>query len=247
MSLPISIGILSWHSGEVLVNTLTSYATNGLLDLVEDVTIFFQECTEEDKAIADQFGVGYIESSTNVGIGKAFIELAKSAKTKYFLTLEHDFELIEDRKVVENRLVSGVELLKDGYDVVKYRHRKVPGFPLFSEQAYKGRELEHYDEWSKCMSPHLLDCIHWIWHPEVKFKEYIGKTGEYFTADCRYANWTNNPCLYETEFYLRVVEPIVGEGIQLEENIAYWWPRQDFKVAHGEGLFTHNDFEKYRT
>lgn len=246
MSLPISIGILSWHSREVLANTLTSYATNGLLDLVGDVTIFFQECTEEDKAIANHFGVRYIESSTNVGIGKAFIELAKNARTKYFLTLEHDFELIEEKQTVKDRLESGVKLLEGGYDVVKYRHRRNPGFPLFSEQAYKGRELEHYDEWSKCVSPHLLDCIHWVEDPEVKFREYIGKTGEYFTADCRYANWTNNPCLYKVKFYLETIEPFMGSGVELEHNLAYWWPRQGFKVAQGEGLFTHNDWIKYR-
>jgi isopentenyl phosphate kinase len=37
----------------------------------------------------------------------------------------------------------------------------------------------------------------------------------------------------------------MGEGIDLERKIAYWWPRQEFKVVHGEGLFTHKDIYKY--
>ena len=39
--LPISIGILSWHSGQTLVNTLESYYNNNLLDVVNDTTIIF--------------------------------------------------------------------------------------------------------------------------------------------------------------------------------------------------------------
>jgi hypothetical protein len=42
-----------------------------------------------------------------------------------------------------------------------------------------------------------------------------------------------------------VIEPFMGEGIDLERKIAYWWPRQNFKVAHNEGLFKHNDYQKY--
>ena len=49
--LPISIGILSWHSGQVLVDTLTTYHNNGLFDMVNDVTILFQEFNEQDYQI----------------------------------------------------------------------------------------------------------------------------------------------------------------------------------------------------
>ena len=45
--LPISIGILAWNSGQVLVDTLTTYHQNGLFDMVNDVTILFQEVTSE--------------------------------------------------------------------------------------------------------------------------------------------------------------------------------------------------------
>ena len=55
--LPISIGILSWHSGQVLVDTLTTYYENGLFDMVNDVTILFQEVTPQDMEIARHFGL----------------------------------------------------------------------------------------------------------------------------------------------------------------------------------------------
>lgn len=241
--LPISIGILAWQSGQVLVDTLTTYYENGLFDMVNDVTILFQEVSEQDIQIANHFGLDYIGLETNIGIGKGFKLLTENSKTENILILEHDWNLIETRTVTYERLVSGLTLLKDGYDVVRYRHRKEPGNPHFSLQ-YQGRELTYYDDWHECTSPHLLDSIHWC-NPAVEFSDKIQKVGEYFVTTSRWGNWTNNPCLYNKNFYLNAIELFIGEGIDLERKIAYWWPRQGFKIAHGEGLFKHNDWQKY--
>lgn len=242
--LPISVGILSWNAPQTLVETLTSYFEREFLDNINDVCILFNEISEQDKQVAEHFNIPYIGKETNIGIGKGFMELTKQCKTDNVLILENDWQLIEDLSTTLERLQSGLELLNKNVDVVRYRHRKNPGYPHFSFQ-YKGRELEYYDDWHKVTSPHLLDAIHWIEEPEKEFKGLIDKDGEYFTASSRYGNWTNNPCLYKKNFYLSVIEPFMGEGIDLERKIAYWWPRQDFKVAHGEGLFTHKDVAKY--
>ena len=82
--LPISIGILSWNSGQVLVDTLTTYYENGLLDMVNDVTILFQEVSEQDIQIANHFGIDYIGLETNIGIGKGFKLLTENAKPIIF-------------------------------------------------------------------------------------------------------------------------------------------------------------------
>jgi hypothetical protein len=88
--LPISIGILAWNSGQTLVDTLLTYYENGLLELVQDTTILFQQISEEDKSIANHFGIDYIGLNDNIGIGKAFIKLTENAKTDDVLLLEHD-------------------------------------------------------------------------------------------------------------------------------------------------------------
>jgi hypothetical protein len=242
-TLPISIGILAWHSGQVLVDTLTTYYENGLLGMVNDTTILFQEMTEYDVTIAGHFGIDYIGLNENIGIGKAFKQLTENAQSDNILVLEHDWNLIENKKTTYERLESGLELLDCSIDVVRYRHRKEPGHPHFSFQ-YKGRELEYYDDWHEATSPHLLDSLHWL-DPQKEFPEQISKSGEYFLTNSRYGNWTNNPCLYRKQFYLDVIEPFMGDGIDLERKIAYWWPRQSYSVAHGEGLFKHNDWQKY--
>ena len=242
--LPLSIGILAWHSGQTLIDTLYSYYKNNLLNLSNDITIFFQEITDEDKKIANHFQIPFIGNEKNIGIGKAFLALSKNAQTENILLLEHDWFLIENPNITQHRLTSGINLLNQGFNVIKYRHRLNPGFPLFTYNAYKDKELNHLDSEIQLFSPHLLESIHWL-DPAEKFPDKIQKQGEYYVTNSRWGNWTNNPCLFKTKFYTETVTPFAGDKIDLEGKISYWWVRQDFKVAHGEGLFTHKDIKKY--
>lgn len=241
--LNLSIGILAWNSAQTLVDTLHTYYMNGLLELVNDVTILFQQVSEEDEQIANHFGLPYIGLSDNIGIGNGFLELTKNSKTPNVLILEHDWQLIESKRVTRERLESGIELLDNGFDVIRYRHRTQPGYPHFSFR-HKGNELTYWDDEIGCHSPHLLDSLHWL-DPAESFPDKIQKRGEYFITTSRWGNWTNNPTMYKKEFYIDTVTPFAGDGIRLEGNISKWWAEQEFKVAHGEGLFKHVDLVKY--
>jgi len=241
--LNLSIGILAWHSGQVLVDTLATYFQHNFLHHVNDVCILFQECTDEDKQIAEHFGIPYIAHDTNIGIGAAFIELTEQAKTDNILILEHDWKLIEDENTTLERLKSGLELLDDNIDCVRYRHRERPGHPHFS-QKFNGQWLTYYDKLFETTSPHLLDSLHWL-DPANEFPDKIQKRGDYFVTTSRYGNWTNNPCMYKKQFYLDIVKPFTGGGIDLEGNISKWWCESNYMVAHGSGLFTHEDIPKY--
>ena len=241
--LPISIGILSWHSGQVLVDTLTTYHNNGLFDIVNDVTILFQEFNEQDYQIAKHFGLDFIGLTKNIGIGQAFIKLTENAESDYVLVLEHDWNLIEDKETTYDTLKRSYQAIEMGMDVVRLRHRQQPGNPHFSFR-YKGKELTYYDDEIGCQSPHLLDSIHWL-DPSVEFPDKIQKLGQHFITTSRWGNWTNNPTMYKKDFYLETVRQFAGEGIALEGNISKWWAQQEYKVGHNEGLFKHNDWQKY--
>ena len=130
--LPLSIGILSWKSGQTLVNTLQTYFDREFLHQVNDVCILFQEVSEQDKQIAEHFNIPYIAKDSNIGIGKGFIELTEQAKTDNVLILEHDWKLIESKETTSKRLKSGIDLLNNGFSAVRYRHRIDPGNPHFS-------------------------------------------------------------------------------------------------------------------
>lgn len=246
--LPLSIGILAWNSGQTLVNTLTSYYYSGLLDLSDDIKLFFQEFNDDDRRIAEHFKIDYIPSKTNIGIGNAFIALAESAKYENFLILEHDWKLIENAKTTKERLANGIQLINRGIHTIRFRHRKNPGYPHFSEK-YVNCNFDYFDPEIQTHSSHLLDSIHWIENPEIKYPNQINKLDFlnefYYLADSSVANWTNNPGLFKTQFFIDTLKPFTGQGIDLEGKISYWWARQNYTCAHGEGLFKHEDIQKY--
>ena len=245
--LPISVGILSWKSDRTLKNTLESYNKNGLFNICDDVCVLFQEGKKSDLKIIDKHNASFVYLKENEGIGKAFNMLAYLAKNKNILLLEHDWELIENEKEAFDRLVTGVTLLNRGFSCVRYRSRRDYGDPLYSKVHYQNNELNFLDGVTGLFSPHLLDCVHWIEDPHVKFPDKISKHKDYFLSSSRWANYTNNPCLYKKDFYLKVTDPFKGSGIELENNISKWWAEQNFMVAQGEGLFKHNDIDKNKT
>lgn len=243
--LPISICILSWNNRISLENSLKSYRKHGLLDLSDDITILFQEGSPHDEKLAKKFGVKFISLKENIGIGKGIIRLAENAGYEHFLFLENDWELVENRETLSAELSEGLELLNNGFHIIRFRSRKKPGHPLYSIR-HKGNELNYYDDWHKVSSPHLLESLHWL-DPAEQFPDKIQKKGKFFVTTSRWANWTNNPFLMRKELFLQKIAPFAGEGVQFERIIAPWWVQQDFKIAQGEGLFMHNDLKKYPT
>lgn len=240
--LPISVGILSWNSPEVLEETIKTYLLNGLFNLVSDVVILFQEVSKEDKLIAKKYGIPFIGLDTNVGIGKAMQILAEQAKEEYFIFLEHDWKLVENRNTTKKRLLGSLDLLEENFQCIRLRSRQNPGYPLFST-IYMNNELNHFDENTGLISPHLFDCIHWIENPDLKFDQILKHKYHYVTT-ARWSNWTNNPCIYKTDFISSIIEPFVKDNL-LEPSISKWWAEQKFNIAWGEGLFKHDDFKKY--
>jgi hypothetical protein len=247
--LPISIGILSWNSNQTLRNTLNSYKKNGLFDIVDNVVLFFQEISEEDKNLAMEYDIPFISSDENIGIGRALLKLSEVLKEKNILLLEHDWELNEDIETTFLELKQGIELLDSDYDCIRLRSVKNPGHPVYSQNVYPGNELNYYDTSIDLMSPHLFECRHWMHNADEVFADKIKKENNYFTTTSRWGNFTNNPCLYKKNFYTSIIRPFEGKGLLyngLESNVCHWWARQNFKIAWGKGLFTHNDIEKYR-
>lgn len=243
IKLPIDIVILSWHSNQTLKNTLESYTENNLFSIIQNPYIVFQEFTQTDFEIANTYGLNIIGNNSNVGIGKGFLQGVSLCSSPYVLLLEHDWLLVEELPSVIQKLQEGIQKLEDGFTCIKYRHRKNPGHPLHS-LSHKGREVESLDGDSGYTGVHLLESIHWT-DSDILFPDKVKKSGEWFETTSRWANFTNNPCLYKKDFYLNNIGQFAGKEIDLEGNIAKWWVESNFKVAQGEGLFTHYDPQKY--
>ena len=221
----MTIAVLSWGAHKTLVSTLESYDQYGLTDAQK--LIFFQEINQGDIEIALAFGYEPIGADTNIGIGPAMQRLADAATGDFFLFLENDWKCIAP---AEPLLAKAKLLITVGIaDCVKLRHRTDPGHPLWSKQ-FAGHEYDRPE--------YLLDSLHWEDHPE-KFQD-IQKMGEWYVTTSEFANYTNNPTLYQTAFFREYISPKSGaEGRRSESEIQDWWREQNFKIAQGEGLFTH--------
>ncbi len=238
----LTLCVLSWKSYKTLNNTLSSYKKNGLLELSNQRLIFFQEINEEDKTIATGYGFDFLGSKNNIGIGKAFSELVNNAKSDYILLLENDWELVENISNVYKIISNSISFLKDdNADVIKLRHRKNYGHPLWSKIAFEGNELNGLT--------HILESIHWIGNPHLKFPDYIEKIKagpDWFCSSSKNACFSNSPSLYKKSWFMHNLFKFFYESnnLWLERDIQEWWQNQDFKVVMGPGLFKHNDLDK---
>lgn len=231
--------ILSWHSTLTLVNTLESYKYYGLDQLASQKVIFFQEITTEDMEIARDFGYQFIGSTDNIGIGAAYKELVDFATSDLFLFLENDWELLRDPMWTMNDSIGMLDA--NWVDVVKLRSRTFYGEPLWSRQ-FAGVELTRPE--------YLLDSIHWRDDHEMKSLQPMVmplqlsmSKEQWYVASARYANWTNNPTMFRTDWLRKNIVPRLSGDI--EKALQPWWGQQDdIKVAQGLGLFTHRRLDR---
>jgi hypothetical protein len=227
----LTIGILSWGAHKTLINTLESYRKWGLDRLGDERLIFFQEISDYEKLLARDYGYKAIGAPTNVGIAEGYKALVEHTTSDLFLFLENDWLLIDDPAI---EILDGQIILSSGFiDVVRYRSRTQPGNPLWTAQ-FKGRE---YDR-----PTHLLDATYYHTHEELKaFPElsyYADRYNGWWVTGAHYANWTNNPTMFRTQFLRdHIVDKMGSRDVELD--LQAWWEQQDFVVAQGEGLFTH--------
>lgn len=229
----MTIAVLSWGARKTLRNTLNSYKSLGLNELDDERIIFFQEITDEDRKIAGEYGYQAEGSPINVGIANGYKSLVAHATGDLFLFLENDWELIENPRILFD---AGERLRNLVVDVVKLRHRTNPGAPLWS-RIYEGNELSDRGQ------RFLLDSLHWSQDPRT-FLGLIDKQEEWYITTSQFANWTNNPTMFRTEWLREQIIPRMGT-IDVEIDIQPWWEQQKFIVAqHEVGLFTHSRLDR---
>ena len=68
----LSIGLLSWRAHETLRKTLKSYRRANLFACADDFKIFFNEISDEDRAIAAEFGVEAVATNAISASGPAW-------------------------------------------------------------------------------------------------------------------------------------------------------------------------------
>lgn len=240
MKKTITLAMLSWRQPRTLRNTLESYQRNGLLDLVDEKIIFFNECVPQDERIAAQYGFKVLKSKRNIGIALPYKSLVEAATSDYFLFLENDFLLIEPEAIVRQELDAAKELI-DSKEVncVRLRHRWHYGDPnVWLKRVWEGRKDAEIPN---------LNSVYLYPHPEQKFSEIktiVKNDRTFYVAPSRISNFSNNPTFYSSAFIKELLSKIEFKPFEtLEIEIGPIWDNSDYKVAQGQGLFKHHPLE----
>ncbi|PCI00691.1 MAG: hypothetical protein COB76_02970 [Alphaproteobacteria bacterium] len=119
----IGIGILSWKAHQTLRQSLEGYKDNGFLEMFDEKIIYFSDMSDEDIAIAKQYGWGYA-GGANEGIAGGMKRLGEHMKSDYIILLQSDNPICESQKFTIDHIQSALKLLENQTaDIVRLRHR----------------------------------------------------------------------------------------------------------------------------
>eukprot|EP00941_MAST-03F_sp_MAST-3F-sp1_P005821 g5821.t1 len=190
-----------------------------------------------------------------------------------FLFLEEDWIIQpSEMQYTRERIKKGMDLLymTPNVDVVRLRSRTHPGDPHCSS-IWSGREHELLHVVTASIARHaVIETNFWHSDPSSLFPDHIlwkcGGDNEYVCTTSQYAAWTNNPTLTRLEWFRGNIAPVAqadymlykdwptrssegrsGDKGRLEPviNLSPWlWDEREYIVAHGNGLFSHNDIDR---
>jgi hypothetical protein len=257
----IGLGILSWNDPLSLEGALKSYQREGFLELFDEALICFQEISDRDRALADEFGVPYKGFDTNLGIYGGFKRLAEALTSEYILLVENDCPLAATRSEAERQINLALKDFEAGrVHQFRFRHRWKPGQKFQHADKYR-RYFQPEDDCGRPGTENLSrasDLHQWLRpfkrrrlrggamyverHPERVFPEVIERReGGHFIVDSSVMNWTNQSILVSREFYLNVILKRVEthpsskplHGFQDVERAlrSRWWRSQHFKIG----------------
>lgn len=222
----IGVGILSWKSHKTLEKSLQSYEKIGFKDFFDQVTIIFQEISEDDKQLAEKYGYEYVGTKENLGIQHGHQLIHDNITTDYVLVLENDNPVTEDSATSFYRLRQALELLENGtIDVMRLRHRWNFGESFSLEKYLQYFDVQNlhekychdkidynsFDNFIKpikrFLRPSKADRIsgyslYFEKYPDKTFPEFIKKIDdELFSVSSLIMTWTNQSVLLKHAFY----------------------------------------------
>ncbi len=248
--LPLSVVVVTHRKESVLCNTLRSYESGGLLSLVERAAVYCNDGSVLARAVCSSTPITCVPRPKSDSLAGAQNQAAVECSSEYVLFLEDDFFLLSAKANTRQVLEDALSVLeaRAGVETVRLRHRERPGHPLHSSW-FKGKE----DVSDSRMRGQLLDCVHWYETPEsrvpqVEVCDVDGLAGDWYAADHPHACYTNNPCLYRRDWWMENIMPHNRGSAADNENLLQepWLAMKPFQVAHGPGLFSHWDFQKFK-
>ena len=227
-----SIGLLSWKAHKTLRKTLESYARAGLAANADEFKVFFNEISDEDRAIAAEFGVDAVGDAKNLGIWGGMDACAKALSGDVILLLQNDCPVVATPEDTARCLREGVELVSSGRaDMIRLRHRFNQGDGISFRRFYGYWPVHEVDpRAAKYFDPQLpadattdtlrrrllrllrplgarrrvIAAIHLEAHPEKVYPQWISRVGSFYIVDSEIVNFSEQPLLISKRLYLEL-------------------------------------------
>ena len=261
-----SVGVLSWRAHKTLVKTLSTYAA--LRDMADEAVVFFNEISDEDRAIADRFGFAAAGCAENLGILGGTLGLVRALKGDKILLLQNDNPVNVADGILRRRLEQAQRLLDSGEaDMVRLRDRFDPSFS--DRKKYLG-----YFPGGDGKDTLLLKTKRFLRplkarrmagrapaageRPDIVHPDIFEKNGECFMADSRFVNYSDQPFMAKRSFELRLLEWADGRKARartlnskpVPEIIinSRFWRKARYRIAVSEGVCAHARYDdSFRT
>lgn len=236
--LSLGVGIVSWRSHDTLRATLEAHREADLLGSVDQAMIWFQDLSDEDHAIADEFGY-QAAGGPNCGIAEGMANIAEHLDTDLVLFLENDCPLVEPPAEVQSQLNRARRLFAaDELDILRLRHRwnlgadfQLQKYLSFHPPVSLHQEFDQHSQLSAVPSPvvatlrrllrpgkaaHLCGrAIYLEQHPHQVHPGRIRQhpdEAELYLTDSRFLNWTNQSIMTTRRFFLDTIIRYVREN-----------------------------------
>ena len=257
----LSIGLLSWRAHETLRKTLASYKS--LLPLVDEAVIFFNSITDEDRAIANEFGFRAEGSQNNLGILGGTLSLARCLHGDLVLLTQNDNPVNVAPDVLCERIEFAKRMLTSGtVDMVRLRDKLDPTF------SDKWKYLRYWPAEGASDSCKLRlrrflrpfkafrmagRAYAALQDPSLRHPEIFAKNGDVYLSDSRFVNYSDQPYMAFREKVLELLEWADAHkegrrtlnGLPSQETIINgpYWKKQKLKIAITDGVFAHARYD----
>ena len=251
----LSVGVLSYRAPETLARTMESYKEGGLAECADECCVFFNAMTQTDEEQCAHYGWRCAGSPENLGLLGGMDALARTMTGDYLLMLQNDCPLVAAAATTRRYLDEAVSLIAAGKaDIVRCRSRNFPGQGFADAKKFA---LYHGKGWRPALrrlfrpakarrmigrAPYAIP------DADRRFPEFITREQDFLIVDSSVINFTDQPFLISRQLMLALLDwakehpkKRTLNGFQVMEiNLnTSWWRRRHFKVAVGEGLFTH--------
>lgn len=254
-----SVGILSWKAHETLRKTLSAHTVADLRSNFDEAVIHFNSRTEADDAIANEFGWTAAGDERNLGLLEGTEQLARDMSGDILLMLQNDCPVCVSKEETATYLREGVELIRSGKaDIVRCRHRWNVGQGFSDCKNYlkcyfPGGKKTLFGWLRPFKAKRMIGRSPYVEQdPDRLFPKYIKREGNFLIVDSEVINFTDQPFLIRKDFLLELCQYAKEHpkkrtlnGFQvLELNLnCSWWRNKHYRIAIGEGCFTHNRFD----